>query len=591
MKAYSKNYPRPQFARQSWQNLNGVWDFAFDDENSGEKKQWYRFFPKAREITVPFTYETERSGIHEEDIHENVWYRRAFSVGEQDLDGKDLFLRFEGCDYRTKVWVNGNYAGCHTGGYARFSFRITDFVTPGENEMVVKAEDTLDEQQPRGKQRWRKYSYGCWYVQTTGIWKTVWLESVPKNHIESLKMRPDLENRRLELTADVMVRNFAEEFQLEAEVTFRGKPVTVQRARVLNGRLSLSLSVDSTDTDEWGVKIWWPGEPNLYDLRLVLLRGEEKQDEVLSYFGMRDIRVSNGQILLNGVPFYQRLVLDQGYWKETGLTPPDEQAMIDDIDAIQSMGYNGVRKHQKVEDERFLYWCDVKGLLVWSEAPAAYRFSDEAVQSFVTQWMEIVRQNYNHPSIIVWTPFNESWGIREVRTVRAQQHFTEAVYHLTKAFDRDRPAIVNDGWEHTVSDILTIHDYEEQGKVLFGRYQGREDDIAGGRFSPNGSRMPFAQGFARAGLPVIISEFGGIAFDGPTGWGYGHRVADREEFLKRFSDITTAVKKIPYVCGYCYTQLTDVQQEVNGLLDEDHRPKIDCAAIRAINEENRDEGR
>lgn len=591
MKSYIKDYPRPQFVRKSWQNLNGIWDFSFDDEDSGEKEQWYRSFPKAREIRVPFTYETELGGIHDESVHENVWYRRTFSISERDLNGEALLLHFEGSDYRTKVWINGNYVGCHTGGYARFSFRITDFVSPGVNEVVVKAEDALDEQQPRGKQRWRKYSYGCWYVQTTGIWKTVWLETVSEDHIESIKMTPDLENKRLDLTVGVAVRDLAENFKVEAEVSFQNKPVAVQCARVLSGQLSFSLNVDSTEIDEWGVKTWQPGDPSLYDLRLVLLHGEEKQDEVLSYFGMRDIRICDGQILLNGAPLYQRLILDQGYWKKSGLTPPDEQALIDDIHTVLAMGYNGVRMHQKIEDERFLYWCDVLGLLVWNEAPSAYRFTDRAVQNFTNQWMEIVRQNYNHPSIIVWTPFNESWGIGEVKADRTQQHFTEAIYHLTKSMDKNRPVIVNDGWEHTVSDLLTLHDYEENGSALLNRYMDHKDGILSGKFSPSGSRMAFARGFSRRGLPVIISEFGGIAFDGSSGWGYGHRVADQEEFLKRFSEITASVKRIPYVCGYCYTQLTDVQQEVNGLLDEDHRPKIDCGAIRAVNEGNSDEGR
>lgn len=583
MRSYIKDYPRPQFVRKSWRSLNGAWDFSFDDENRGESERWYRSFPKARRIEVPFAYETERSGIHDETVHGNVWYRRAFSVGKGELDGKDLMLRFEGSDYRTKVWVNGQYAGCHTGGYTRFSFRITDLVSPGGNEIVVKAEDSLEEQQPRGKQRWRRQNFGCWYVQTTGIWKTVWLEAVPKDHIESIKMTPDLSKKELRLTAAVSVGDLAGEYSLKAEVSYRDRTAAVQRAEVLDGRISLVLKVDSADIDEWGVKAWRPENPDLYDLRLTLLRGEEKRDEVLSYFGMRDVRVSGGRFLLNGAPLYQRLVLDQGYWKETGLTPPDEQALVDDIRAVLSMGYNGVRMHQKIEDERFLYWCDVLGLLVWSEAPAAYRFTDRSVRDFTAQWMEAVRQNYNHPSVIVWTPFNESWGIGEVKTDRTQQHFTEAIYHLTKSFDKNRPVITNDGWEHTVSDLLTLHDYEEDAEAFLKRYTEHEDGILSGRFSPAGSRMAFAGSFARRGLPVLISEFGGIAFDGSSGWGYGRKAANADEFLKRFSQITAAIQKVPYICGYCYTQLTDVQQEVNGLLDENHRPKVDCGAVRAAN--------
>jgi hypothetical protein len=300
---------------------------------------------------------------------------------------------------------------------------------------------------------------------------------------------------------------------------------------------------------------------------------------------MREIRIDGSNILLNGTPLYQRLILDQGYWKDSHLTPPDEEALIADIDKVMSAGYNGVRKHQKIEDEKFLYWADVKGLLVWSEMAAAYEFNDDAVTMFTREWMEIVRQNYNHPSIITWTPFNESWGIPSIKTDKSQQVFTEAIYYLTKSYDKYRPVICNDGWEHTVSDIITLHEYEEKGEVFYERFGKNLEEILGNRIFVSGlSKSAFASGYSYRGQPIIISEFGGIAFDKGKGWGYGNKVNTKEEFIERFDAITTAIKKIDIIAGFCYTQVTDVQQEINGLMDMDRNFKVDPKTLREINE-------
>jgi len=323
---------------------------------------------------------------------------------------------------------------------------------------------------------------------------------------------------------------------------------------------------------------------HLYDIELTLMENGQTLDEIGSYFAMREVRIEGDQVLLNGSPLYQRLILDQGYWPESHLTPPDEEAIIEDIDKVQALGYNGVRKHQKIEDERFLYWCDVKGLLVWSEAAAAYQYGDSAVDMFTKEWIDIVRQNYNHPCIITWVPFNESWGVESIVTRRDQQHFTEAIYHLTKSIDPMRPVIVNDGWEHTISDIITLHDYEELGEVFKDRYQTFRDQILAGKVYHCGDHKAFAQGYAYRGQPVLISEFGGIAFNNDTaGWGYGNKVNSENDFLQRFDSITTAIKELPYICGYCYTQVTDVQQEINGLMDAHRNYKVDAEKIRQIN--------
>ena len=589
MKCYRKDYPRPQFVRDNWENLNGIWDFCFDDKNLGEKERWYESFPGDRKIRVPFTYETKASGICDPAMHKRVWYRRAFQADALRLENERFVLHFEGCDFETKVWVNGQLAGCHRGGYARFSFDITELLQEGENQLTVKAEDSFDMQQPRGKQRWIANSFGCWYVQTTGIWKTVWTEYVPKTHLAGVKMTPNVEKSCLELEYCIEAPEawLDGELMIEAEASFQGmrvgRIITAVMGKTI--RATLDLFVKKQDCLEWTVQTWSPEAPNLYDLVFRLIRKGELLDQAGSYFAMREIRIDGPNVLLNGKPLYQRLILDQGYWKSSHLTPPSEEALLEDIEKIQALGYNGVRKHQKIEDERFLYWCDVKGLLVWSEAPAAYQFSDYAVEEFTREWMEIVRQNYNHPCIITWTPFNESWGISMVKTDRMEQHFTEAVYHLTKSMDPFRPVIVNDGWEHTVSDLITLHDYEEEGETLKARYSEFKKEILDGQIYHCSHKSAMANGYPYAGQPVILSEFGGIAFDGnDSGWGYGSKVDSEEAFIRRFDAVTTAVKELPYVCGYCYTQVSDVQQEINGLLDEEHQFKIDPEKIREINE-------
>ncbi len=587
MKSYIKNYPRPQLVRKTWKDLNGSWDFLFDDENCGETKKWYAVFPKeCRKIQVPFTYETKASGIADTKAHNQVWYERTVKLEEKELEHRKMLLHFEGCDFLTKLWVNGEYVGSHRGAYARFSFDVTRYLNPGDNRITVKAEDSTSIEQPRGKQRWQKENFECWYVQTTGIWKTVWMESVPETYLAGLKITPDVENGCIHLQYQLEAELPDPGLQVAAEISF-GNTLIQTSAKAVNRRtVSDTVSVFYPEETPWGVHTWSPEKPELYDLRITVTKDGAPVDEVLSYFGMRDIRILSGNVLLNGKPLYQRLILDQGYWEESHLTPPDEEALIDDIDKIHAMGYNGLRKHMKIEDERFLYWCDVKGMLVWSEMAATYEFSDEAAAEFTREWLEIIKQNYNHPSIITWTPFNESWGIPQVKTCRKQQSFTEGIYYLTKSFDSMRPVILNDGWEHTNSDIITLHDYEEDGDVLLERYAEHLEEIMDSRIYHSGFKSALADGYSYQGKPVIISEFGGIAFtSGREGdWGYGNMVSTEEEFLSRFDKITTAIKKIPYCCGYCYTQVSDVQQEVNGLLDAEHKYKIAPEKLKEINE-------
>ncbi len=588
MKCYVKDYPRPQFVRDNWENLNGSWAFAFDDANTGEASKWFDSFPGELQIQVPFTYETKLSGIQDEARHDNIWYQKMVQVDAARLEKNNYILHFEGSDFITKVWVNSQYAGSHRGGYSRFSFDISNLLVDGENTITVKVEDSYDTQQPRGKQRWVEHNFGCWYVQTTGIWKTVWSEYVPKISLSHIKMTPNIQNRTLELEADVLApeKLLNGSLMLETTVTFSDRLINKTLTGLLYSHTKFVIDMYNPEPHDsfWNEILWSPEHPNLFDIEFRLILNNEEIDCIGSYFAMREIRIEDSQILLNNVPLYQRLILDQGYWKDSHLTPPSEEALIEDIDKIHALGYNGLRKHQKTEDERFLYWCDVKGMLVWSEFPAAYLYSDYAVEELTREWLEIVKQNYNHPCIITWTPFNESWGVRNIRTRKDQQHFTEAIYHLTKSIDNMRPVIVNDGWEHTVSDIITLHDYVADGNILKQRYTEYKDQILASETSFNLEYAAFANGYEYKGQPVIISEYGGIAFNNDdSGWGYGDKVNSKEDFIRRFDCVTTAIKELPYVCGYCYTQVSDVQQEINGLMDMERNFKIEPDVIKEIN--------
>ncbi|NQX48014.1 glycoside hydrolase family 2 [Paenibacillus tritici] len=583
-KAYIKDYPRPQFVRGGWQTLNGEWGFRFDDQNTGEHGKWQEQLNATHTITVPYTYETQASGIGIQEFHPRVWYNKAVLI-PGEASGKRVILHFQAVDYHAKVWVNGILAGSHQGGYAAFSFDITPYLISGkENSITLKAEDSNDCTQPRGKQRWTKDNFECFYVQSTGIWQTVWLEYVEEQRLDSVKITPDID--RSCVSFDVQLHGLetaAGKILLEAAVTFKGVPVKTTSQWMDRPRQTIEVDLLHEASGPWKRSYWSPAQPNLYDVEFTLYVGGKVVDQVHSYFGMRKVSIQNGKVLLNNTPVYQRIILDQGYWTESHLTPPSEEAIVADIDYILAMGYNSVRKHMKIEDARFLYWCDVKGLLVWSEMAATFEFHDRAVESFTNEWLEIVRQQYNHPSIITWVPFNESWGVPNILHDQRQQKFTEGIYHLTKAIDPYRPVITNDGWEHTVSDILTLHDYVEMGDGFLSRYGDNKEAIVNKETTCNQWKYAFAEGYAYQGQPIIISEFGGIAFQSDKGWGYGHQVASEEEFLNRFASLTQAIKSVDYICGYCYTQLTDVQQEINGLLTEAREPKIPLDKIKEIN--------
>ena len=589
MKHYVKTYPRPQFVRKEWKNLNGEWDFIFDEYNEGEDKEYFVNFPKENnKIQVPFTYETQLSGIQDESVHNVVWYHKEITISKNQLDNKKVVLHFEGSDYLTKVWINGKYIGTHKGGYSRFSFDIENYLKLGKNEIIVKVEDSLAKEQPRGKQRYKKESWKCWYVQSTGIWKTVWLEFLPMYYIKNVKNIPDLDTKtiKLEYETNITEKEFEnEQFYIETEISFNGKIVNTNKTLLQNTYQEVIIPICQENVQH-EIQKWSPDTPNLYDITYILYKEDKMMDIVYSYFGVRKIEIQKNKILLNEKEIYLKLILDQGYWKASHLTPPNEEAIIKDIDIALEYGYNGIRKHQKVEDERFLYWCDVKGVLVWSEMANCYVFNDKSIQNFTEQWIKVVKQNYNHPSIITWVPINESWGLPNIAKDKKQQNFANSLYYITKSLDNTRPVISNDGWEHTISDIITIHDYKQDGELLYSEYMDKERKVLNNVKEYNSHHKLFAEGYTYTGQPVIMSEYGGTALNSEKGWGYGNQVKDEMDFVERFYELTDVVKNIPYMTGYCYTQLTDVQQEINGLVDENRKDKFSDEVKKKIKEIN-----
>lgn len=570
-KCYIPNYPRPQLVRKDWLNLNGEWDFAFGEEVSEHNALLGKLTKK---INIPFSYETQLSGINDQTPHKTVWYSKVIAPKK----GKRTIINFEGSDYITTVYVNGKLVGTHKGAYSRFSFDLTKYLTKSENILVVRCDDDNHPIQVRGKQRWHDYVYGCWYVQTTGIYKTVWLEYVNDVKLSSLKITPNIKDYTV--TFDAVVENACDGVEIRYDISYEGKHIQTAVASACDVESKVSVSVNSAKLTHQ-VACWEHHRPSLYDVDITVTKDGKIVDVIGSYFGLREYKTSGNQILLNEQPFYARLLLDQGYWPESGITPPSEEAIIKDIELCKQMGFNGVRKHQKVEDERFFYYADIMGFTVWCELPSNHWASDQATTDIAREWLEIVNQNYSHPSLVTWVIFNESWGVRNIFANPVQQNLATGLYYLTKSIDPMRPVISNDGWVHAKSDILTLHHYEQNGDKLYALYNSLQKLTEG----TNNQWLPYSEQYKYEGQPIIMSEFGGTAYvrDAQNGaWGYGVGVNSDEEFLNRFGSLIHAIEKMN-INGYCYTQVSDVEQEVNGLLTADRMPKVSVEEIRKRN--------
>lgn len=564
-------YPRPDFQREKWLPLNSEWDFSFDEPIFDQK------------ILVPFACETKLSGIHDTSFHNAVWYRRSFSLPEPMHD-RQILLHFGAVDYTCRLWVNDQFIREHTGGQCGFSADITDALNAsGENVIVLEArDDPADLEMPRGKQYWKPESESIFYTRTTGIWQSVWLEAVSPMHLCSCRITPLFDERSVRFSYALSAA--PQHVTLTAEITFRGKTAGAVSVTPTSARGAFDWQIDQSALSAWNYQedlVWTPEQPNLFDVTFRILEHGCEVDAVQSYFGMRKVSIQNGQFLLNNRPYYQKLVLDQGYWPESLLTAPSDEAFIRDIELTKAMGFNGVRKHQKVEDPRYLYHADRMGLLVWGEIGAAYLYSEQYADRIYREWLDVLRRDYNHPCIVVWTPLNESWGVQEIETDPRQQAHSEAMVAITKSMDTTRLVVDNDGWEHTNGDLLTIHDYSPSGEMLRA-HLGSMDTILALRPA---QRALFVGRHAYAGQPILLSEFGGVKFvpgtEAQHSWGYCE--ADScAAFAGKLRELFDAVRACPLVDGYCYTQLTDVETEQNGLLTYDRTPKLPLETICAI---------
>ena len=574
-------HPNPQWERDTWKNLNGTWEFEFDFGCSAVERRLWEKERFDREILVPFCPESRLSGIGYTDFINGVAYRKNFELSQEELSGRVL-LHFGAVDYEASVYVNGTLVGSHKGGYTSFCFDITKHVAPGPNTLFVAVKDDVRSGlQPKGKQAHLYASSGCDYTRTTGIWQTVWLEFVPERHIQSAKYYPDPANGKVTVTGLVQGQG-----TLQLTALWEDKPVGEAALSVEDGFFTAQLDLSETH-------LWEPGKGGLYTLLLSF--GE---DRVKSYFGLRTAKFQGRKFLLNGKSLFQRFVLDQGFYPEGIYTAPTEEDLVKDIQLSFAAGFNGARLHEKVFEARFLYHCDRLGYLVWGEYPNwgldhAHPLSTE---TYLNQWSEAVERDFNHPAIIGWCPFNETWGYREEREKNA---LLSSLYKLTKRLDPTRPCIDSSGNYRVLSEVYDIHDYDQDTQSFQARWDGLTDRIreTGGVIpaedpffnsapeGPSGRAPFFNQPYDNQ--PIFVSEYGGIRWPDDTveGWGYGNAPATPEEFFARYKGLTEALLNNPEIFGFCYTQLYDVEQEVNGLYTYGRAQKFDISLIQKINQQ------
>jgi beta-galactosidase/beta-glucuronidase len=557
-------HPRPDAYRTNWCSLNGEWQFQIDERGDGVARGLTSGQDLGGKITVPFCPESKLSGVAHYGLMKNVWYRRQFDV-PAGMKGKRVLLHFGGVDYQTWVWLNGNLVGTHVGGDVSFAFDITRFLRDGSNELVVRAfDDTASGRQPTGKQT-HTVSEGCVYTRTTGIWQPVWLEAVGSSYVKSFSIVPDPDKSRVLIDANVSGSD--SNLTLNVEAFAHGKLVGQDScpAAWRDNRLVVNLHEKH---------LWEPGSPFLYDLKFTLTQGNRPVDEVASYFGLRKITIDGRAILINGKRIFQRLILDQGFYPDGIWTAPTDDELKADIERSLAAGFNGARLHQKVFEPRYLYWADKLGYLVWGEFPNwGFNYQPENYANYINEWTEVLQRDRNHPAIIGWCPFNE--------TPAAATELQEVVWRETKAIDPTRPVLETSGWTHSLPnpEVRDIHDYNQDPASFKKRWL---DYFAG----DGGVLVPARYGTGIAtgdlGVPFMISEFGGIGWSTEGGWSYGSGPKTEEEFYARYQGLVDAQLDNPDLFGFCYTQLTDVEQEKNGLYYYDRRPKFDVKRLHDI---------
>ncbi len=560
-------HPNPQFERENWLNLNGKWFFEEDTGESGMDRKFNEREELNGEIIVPFCPESELSGIGKKDFMRCVWYLKKFTL-PKEADGKSVILHFGAVDYESFIYVNGQMAFRHVGGYVSFSVDITKYLVSGENKITVCAKDDCRNHIAKGKQSSNYYSHGCDYTRTTGIWQTVWLEFVPKSYVKAIKYYPSLEKKSL-----IMDIETVGSASFKAVASYEGKKMGEVSAELMSGNTQLTLELDE-------LHLWEVGNGRLYDLEITY--GE---DEVKSYFGMRTTAFGDKKYLLNGKEVFLVTVLDQGFYKKGIYTAETEEELARDIDLSLDAGFNGARLHQKVFEKRFLYHCDKKGYLVFGETGNwGIDLSDmSSLPAFLNEWKDEIARDFNHPSIIGWCPLNETWDI-EGR--HQNDDFVKIMYEITKALDTTRPCVGTSGNYQVASDIYDLHDYL-QGKDEFERiYLAKTVEEMCENYDKSHEWVSkYQKSLDWKDYPLYLSEYGGIQWDvqGVGGWGYGNGPKTEEEYMERYEYLTKALMDSPYICGICYTQLYDVEQEVNGIYTYDRQKKFDISRIRKVN--------
>ena len=563
MQIYRSEYPNPQFERKDWINLNGEWDFEIDNSESGLARGILDR-PLAQKINVPFCPESVLSGIGNIDFMRSVFYRRTITLTDEQLKDKRVFLHIGACDFEAELFINKKSVDTHYGGYSSFAFDITKFVNAGENIVDIRVfDDTKSRLQGSGKQAKKYQSNGCDYTRTTGIWQTVWLEFTPDSYIKSFKLFPNIED--CSVTAEIKLVGSA---PIKAVAKYDGK--IVGEASIDSAEYSALLKIDLSEKHLWEL-----GNGRLYDLELTF-----GDDIVKSYFGLRSVSLDKA-LKINGKTVFMRTVLDQGFYPDGIYTAKDESEFVKDIEISMAAGFNGARLHQKVFEPRFLYHCDRLGYLVWGEyASWGLGHEDPAcLTKFVSEWLEVLERDFNHPAIIGWCPFNETWNAPKNNAMQCRD-VLRVTYNITKAYDITRPCIDTSGNYHVVTDIFDLHDYVQDVALYRERYVKN--------FGENG--VLWDTHHARqhwAGEPVFLSEYGGIGLkieQSATSWSYGEASKTIDEFYERYEGLTSALLDSKGIIGFCYTQLYDIEQEQNGLYTYSREPKIDIARIKAVNE-------
>jgi beta-galactosidase/beta-glucuronidase len=535
-------------------------------------------------IAVPFSPETPASGIGDTGLFRACWYRRRIPVPPGSSERSRVLLHFGAVDHRATVWANSSMVGAHEGGYTPFTCDLTSAVAGRPDcEVVVRAEDDpLDLEKPRGKQDWMLEPHSIWYPRTTGIWQTVWIERVPETWIDSVRWTPNLE--RWEIGCAVWLEGLREpHLNLRVKLMSGDLLLAEDMYSVTGSEVHRRIALTDPGIDDSRNELLWnPARPRLIDAEITLEHRDGRViDRAYSYTALRSVAVDGNRFILNGRPYLLRLVLDQGYWPESGLTAPNDDALRRDVELAKAMGFNGVRKHQKIEDPRYLYWADRLGLLVWAEMPSAYRFTNDSIQRTTREWMDVITRDYSHPCIIAWVAFNESWGVPNLPHSPAERHYVRGLFHLTKTLDPTRPVVGNDGWESVATDIIGIHDYDPDPQRLAKRYHADEVLPRLFRRERPGGRSLVLEGKRHADQPLMLTEFGGITYssDDKT-WGYA-RVNSARALQRSYTTLLQTVHALGVFAGFCYTQFADTYQEANGLLFADRTPKFPIDEMNA----------